>query len=224
MKIGIIGAGEVGATLAKLWVKAGHHVMVSSRHPGSLQDTLSQIGGDASSGTVAEAADFGDVVVLAVSYATLDDALTAAGDRLDGKVVLDATNPLRWVEDTRGGRLERLIPEGSTAGAVLRSKLPRALIVKAFTTPSARSVSNAVEDGSASQIAVPIAADHPRAAETGAELVRQAGFVPVDIGLLDDSQALDPGDPSWGRTQTLDAYPSGEGFQRSTQGLKGTVA
>jgi predicted dinucleotide-binding enzyme len=66
MRIGIIGAGMIGSTLAKLWVDAGHDVRLASRHPDNLQPFVQKLGKRASTGTPAESADFADVVLLAV--------------------------------------------------------------------------------------------------------------------------------------------------------------
>ncbi|MBA4361285.1 MAG: DNA-binding protein, partial [Pseudomonas sp.] len=68
LKIGVIGAGKVGGTLGTLWVKAGHSVMFSSRHPESLADLVKEAGPNARAGSVTEAAAWGDVIVLSVPY------------------------------------------------------------------------------------------------------------------------------------------------------------
>src|SRR6185503_4310817 len=67
-KIGIIGSGNIGGTLAALWVKSGHEVMISSRHPDQLKQLAERLGPKARVGTPAEAAAFGDVVVISVPY------------------------------------------------------------------------------------------------------------------------------------------------------------
>ena len=66
MRIGIVGAGMIGATMAKLWADAGHEVLVASRHPDQLKPLVDRLGPRASAGTAAEAAVFGDVVMLTV--------------------------------------------------------------------------------------------------------------------------------------------------------------
>src|SRR5574341_1798322 len=71
LKIGVIGAGRIGGTLASLWVKAGHQVLISSRHPDQLQDLARSLGPRARAGTPKEAATFGEVVLVSVPYGAL---------------------------------------------------------------------------------------------------------------------------------------------------------
>src|SRR5256885_1208872 len=71
VKIGIIGAGKIGGTLAELWVKSGHEVLISSRHPDELQGLAKSLGPKARVGTPKEAAAFGEVVLVSVPYAAL---------------------------------------------------------------------------------------------------------------------------------------------------------
>src|SRR5207253_4942477 len=95
MKIGIIGAGNVGGTLGQAWVKKGHDVFFGVRHPqdDKTRQLVQSIGGKARAGTVAEAAAFGEVVVLATPWQAAEAAVRAAGD-LSGKALIDCTNPL----------------------------------------------------------------------------------------------------------------------------------
>jgi hypothetical protein len=193
MKIGIIGSGGVGGTLGKLWAKAGHEVLFSSRHPEKLASLVTEAGASSSAGMVAEAAQFGDVILLAVNYWTLDEALREVNDTLNGKIVIDATNPLKWSE---AGGLERMIPQDLTAGRVMAQRLPTARIVKAFTTVYAGTLaSEAHREGD--QVAIAMAGDDEGAKQTVAELIKDAGYVSVDIGTLDESQPLDPDGVLW---------------------------
>src|SRR5262249_58399950 len=93
MRIGIIGAGMIGSTMAKLWADAGHTVMIASRHPEELEPLAEKLGPNASAGAPVDAAAFGEVVLLTVPLAAIP---TLAGDiapSLSGKVVLDTGNP-----------------------------------------------------------------------------------------------------------------------------------
>jgi hypothetical protein len=193
MKIGIIGSGAIGGILGKLWAKTGHEVLFSSRHPEKLTSLVTQAGASARAGTVAEAAQFGDLIVLAVNYHTLDEALREVDGKLNGKTVIDATNPLEWTEE-RG--LERKIPQDVTAARVMAQHLPTACIVKAFTTVYAPKLeSEAYREGE--PLAIAMAGDNKAAKETVAQLIKDAGFLPVDIGTLDESAPLDPGGVLW---------------------------
>ena len=94
-KIGVLGSGSVGETLANGFLKHGHEVMRGSRDPGKLGAWKAGAGAKASVGTFADAAKFGDVVVLAVKGGGAVEAVDLAGvDALAGKTVLDATNPI----------------------------------------------------------------------------------------------------------------------------------
>src|SRR5262245_62641376 len=92
MRIGIVGAGMIGSTVAKLWVDAGHEVRLSSRHPEDLQPLVKMLGKGASAGTPAEAAEFGEVVMLTVPLASVPDLARDLGPLLPAKVVLDTGN------------------------------------------------------------------------------------------------------------------------------------
>src|SRR5438094_9895221 len=93
MRIGIIGAGKVGGGLGKLWVRAGHQVLFSSRHPNRLKVLVEEAGSGAYSGNVADAALFGDVILFSPNFCSTDDALGVAGP-LKGKTVVAVPSPL----------------------------------------------------------------------------------------------------------------------------------
>jgi len=93
MKIGIVGAGWLGGTVGKAWLKAGHQVLFSSRHPDKQQRVAAALGPLASGGTAEEAAAFGDVVLISVPYRVLEALGQELQASLAGKIVLDACNP-----------------------------------------------------------------------------------------------------------------------------------
>jgi predicted dinucleotide-binding enzyme len=92
MRIGIVGAGMIGSTLAKLWVEAGHEVRLASRHPEDLQSIVAGLGKGATAGTPGEAAAFGEVVMLSVPLRAVSDLARDLAPALAGKVVLDTGN------------------------------------------------------------------------------------------------------------------------------------
>ena len=92
MRIGIIGAGMIGSTLATLFVDAGHEVRLASRHPQELQPLIDQLGRRASGGTPADAAAYGEVVVLTVPLGAVPELAKALAPLLKGKIVLDTGN------------------------------------------------------------------------------------------------------------------------------------
>ena len=93
VRIGIIGTGKIGGALAELWVRSGHEVMMSSRHPEELAPLAGTLGPKAHVGTPAEAAAFGAVILLAVPYKATPQVGHDYAKQLAGKVVLDAGNP-----------------------------------------------------------------------------------------------------------------------------------
>src|SRR5688572_598328 len=126
MKIGIIGAGMIGSTAARLFVKARHEVAVSnSRGPATLQPLVAELGSKAKAMTVVEAARWAEVVLLAVPWRT-PDALPPA-DVVSGKIVIDAMNP--YAAD---GSVTDL--GGSSSSEETKKRLPGARLVKAFNT------------------------------------------------------------------------------------------
>src|SRR5258708_20386484 len=130
MKVGIIGAGKVGGGLGKLWIRAGHQVLFSSRHPKRLRVLVEEAGPGAYVGDVGDAALFGDVILFSPNFLGVDDALAAAG-LLKGRTVIDVTNPVEW---NPNGRMVRALPQSTSAGEELPQKLPNAPVVKAFMT------------------------------------------------------------------------------------------
>ena len=92
MRIGIIGAGMIGSTLAQLWVDAGHDVRLASRHPDELKEMVERLGPRASAGTPHDAAMFGDVVMLTVPLKAVPDLARDLAPALAGKIVLDTGN------------------------------------------------------------------------------------------------------------------------------------
>ena len=176
-KIGIIGAGKVGGALGTLWAKAGDEVLFASRHPDELKDLASKAGPNAKVGTPAEAAAFGDVVLIAVPYSAFPAVAQANDAALKGKVVFDASNAIA----PRDGDIVPKV-EAKGIGAYSAELLPGAHLVRGF---NAISYANMTSDSNRAgdPVAIPIASDDAKAIEVGSALVRQAGFVPVLVPL-----------------------------------------
>lgn len=203
MKIGIIGAGDVGQTLAKLWIQAGHSVMLSSRHPETLDSIVQELGSSARAATVAQAAIESELLLLAVNYSTVDAAVAQIAPHVTGKIVIDATNPLRYTDE---GSLERMIGDREIAGLVMAEKLPNARIVKAFTTLWIGYLQQHAHRPYP-QVAIALAGsadDKPAVAA----LIKDAGFDPVDLGTLADSRPLDPPSAIWNQVLTAEEVRS----------------
>jgi 8-hydroxy-5-deazaflavin:NADPH oxidoreductase len=133
-RVGVLGSGEVGRRLAAGFRGRGHDVMVGSRDPGKaeLREWLSGDGAGIEAGTFAQAAEYGELLVLAVLGNAAEEAITAAGpENFSGKVVIDAMNPL----DFSGGFPPKLSIMGEDSlGERVQRALPDAKVVKAFNT------------------------------------------------------------------------------------------
>lgn len=189
MRIGVIGAGMIGATVGKLWVEAGHEVRFASRHPEDLQAIVKSLGSRASAGTPGEAAEFGEVILLAVPLKALPGLARDLTPLLQGKVVLDASNA--YVQ--RDGNLAREAskhPRGSAGWA--EAMFSGSRWVKAFNTVYfATLATEAHRKGD--KVGIPLAGDDPGAIEVAAQLVREAGFDPVPIGDMVRGKETEPG-------------------------------
>lgn len=184
MKIGIIGAGRIGATAARLFVEAGHEVAISnSRGPRSLRALVSQIDSKVHAMTVADAARFGELVLLAIPW-HLEEAMPPA-EFLRGKIVIDAMNPYR----PEGGFFD--LGE-STSSEIVLQRIPGARLVKAFNTIYYEHLAQRgrkdlpVEE----RHAIYVASDDKQAKKTVSDLIEQIGFAPVDTGSLREGGRL----------------------------------
>ena len=182
MDIAIIGAGNVGKALATSSVRAGHHVTISASGQGSAARAAEATGADAAA-TNREAVEGADVVVLAVWYASVDDVLAELGpDALDGKVVIDTTNPVK-------ADLSGLLFDGTSAAERLQAKLPGASVVKAFNTIFASRQADPFVDGT--PVDALYAGDDEDAKMTVARYAASLGFRPIDVGNLDMARGLE---------------------------------
>jgi hypothetical protein len=196
MKIGIIGAGRIGGTLGEHWVKAGHQVLLSSRHPENLKALADRLGPRARAGTPREAAAFGDVILVSVPYGALPQVGRDYASELRGKVVLDPANPFPGRD---GAVAEDARRKGT--GVASAEHLPGVRLVRAFNTIPA-SVLRIEAHRAGERIAVPLAADDREALEIAARLVREAGFEPVVVGPLARAKDFDAGTLVFGRGLT----------------------
>ncbi|MEX5685836.1 MULTISPECIES: NADPH-dependent F420 reductase [Pseudomonas] len=188
LKISVIGAGNVGGTLGTLWVKAGHSVMFSSRHPEELADLVKAAGPNARAGTVSDAASWGDVIVLSVPYGAMPTLSKQLKGRLEGKVVFSTSNPFSG----RDGDIGRQALEQGVALAD-QQYLPGVHLVRAFNAIGYASMKSQSGKGKA----IATFADDAQARDLGARLVRDAGFIPVLLPLARADEGL-PGGPASG--------------------------
>ena len=179
MRIGIIGAGHIGGTLAGLFVGAGHEVAVSnSRGPETLAGLVEELGGRVQAMNAADATRFGDVVVVAVSFGRYRELPTEA---VSGKVVIDTNN----YYPQRDGHFEELDSDRTTSSELLQAHLADARVVKAFNAIQwMRLRDDGRPAGDPERLGIPISGDDEEAKRTVAALIDQIGFDPVDAGTL----------------------------------------
>ncbi len=183
MKIAIIGTGNVGQALGKSFTRAGHDVTYAARDQRKTQDTAASIG--ASAATVpADALKAADIAVLAVPYSACSEIASEVIEAARGKIVIDATNPLK--PDFSG-----LATEGkATSGAEqIASWMPGARVVKAFNTLFASVQGNPQAHGVT--IDALYATDDEEARNVVGELLRSMGFRPVYVGPLARARELE---------------------------------
>ncbi len=195
LKIGMIGSGHEGGALGTLLVKAGHPVMFSSRHPDELKSLVDGLGPSAKAGTVAQAIDFGDVVMIVVPYSAMPQIGHDYGAALaKKKLIIDVSNPIARRD---GADLVKSVDEQGGAGLATAKMLPGAPVVRAFNAiGSAKLTADAHRAGE--PLGVPIAGDDHEAVAIASGLIRQMGFEPVLIGGLATGKYLVPGTPLGG--------------------------
>ena len=189
LRIGIIGTGRIGGALATHWTKAGHEVLMSSRHPEELRPFATSLGVRARVGTPKDAAAFGEVVLLSVPYAAIPDLGKENAAALKGKVVLDTSNPV----ENRDGAMA-IAAQKKGAGVATAEFLAGARVVRAFNCIPAASLANNA-NRKPERIAIPIGGDDAQALAVAERLVRDAGFDPVVVGSLAQTRQFDLGNP-----------------------------
>jgi len=190
MKIGIIGAGYIGRSLATLGMRQGHEVMISnSRGPATLGSTVSAIGCKA--GTAEQAAAFGDIVVLAVPLGNVSDVPAGA---FEGKVLIDTCN----YYPERDGRIGALDRHETTTSQIVAAHFPRARVVKAFNAILAKDIETTRKAaGAPNRRALPIAGDDVDAKSVVAAWLDECGYDALDAGALADSWRFERAKPAY---------------------------
>ena len=200
MKIGIVGAGNIGKNAAIHFVKAKHQVRLSNgKKPETMADIVAEVGGDCEAATIADAVAFAELVLLAMPWAKREEAIESAGS-FEGKVVIDATNP--YTADFP--KLDDL--GDKTASEVIAGLLPGAKVVKALSTIQYLSLRHkgqpvdpqkkGAPDG---RICLPICGDDTSAKAVVAELLSDIGFEPMDLGPLKMGRHMEPFQPLYSR-------------------------
>ena len=184
MKVTIVGAGNMGRGIGMLAVAGGHEVEIVDRDPGQARALAEELGGSA---TALEAGEpfGGDVVVFALYYPGIKDAVREYSERLAGKVVVDITNPVNtetWDDlatpagTSSAEEVAQLVPDGTA-------------VVKAFNTTFAPTL--VAGEAAGQQLDVLIAGDDAAAKQKVSQLVADGGLRPVDVGPLRRARQLE---------------------------------
>ncbi len=188
MKIGIIGSGVVGQTLGIGLTGLGHEVKLGTREPGSekAQEWLGKAGAKASTGTFDEVAKFGDVIILATHWDGTENALKLAGSgNLAGKVLIDATNPLKF--GPTGPDLA--VGFSDSGGESVQRWASDSKVVKAFNiVPAAIMVNPTLLGESADMF---IAGNDPEAKQTTTEILEAFGWPVIDMGSIEEARLIE---------------------------------
>ena len=197
MKIGIIGAGHIGGTLARLFSEAGHEVAVSNAHgPESLADLVSTLGPNVHALRIDDAAVFGEVVILAIPWRARHGL--PAPETVQGKIVVDAMNPY-----TPEGGLYDL--GDTTSSEDVQARLPGCRLVKAFNTMYYERLAHEGRKDLPlhKRLAIFVAGDDAEAKRVVSQLIEQIGFDPIDTGSLrDGGRRQQPGSPIYNQPIT----------------------
>ncbi len=197
--MGIIGAGHIGGQLARLAVQHGYDVVVSnSRGPETLEDLVRELGPRARAGTVAQAAEAGDIVVVTIPLKSIGDVPAAP---LAGKIVIDTNN----YYPQRDGHISELDREQTTTAELLQRHLPSSKVVKAFNhIYAAELTTHGQPAGTPNRRALAIAGNDAEARTVVAQLIDQFGFDVVDMGGLAESWRIQRDTPGYGPRRTAE--------------------
>jgi predicted dinucleotide-binding enzyme len=173
VRIAIVGAGRIGGNAARSWSRAGHDVLISfSRHPDQLAPRAAELGDHVSATTPGHAVAEADVVMLAVPWGAIAQALEEAGS-LAGKVVIDTTNPFGTGPKPA---------DGQTVAQFNSARMPGARYVRGFNTLTSGFQAQAANRPADQRAVLFICGDYAAAKDVVAKLIEDAGFAAVDLG------------------------------------------
>jgi len=189
LKIGIIGTGKIGGTLAQAWAKAGHELLLSSRHPSELKKLAESLGPKVHVGTPRAAAAFGEVVLVSIPYGAEPQLGKDLARELKGKILIDTGNPY----PNRDGPMA-VDAQRKGTGVASAEFFPGTRLVRAFNAISYIALGKEAHRPG-ELYGIPLAGDDAQALAVAERLVRDAGFDPVIVGGLARAKDFDVGTP-----------------------------
>jgi len=196
--IGIIGSGHVGSNLARAAIGRGYDVVLSSSQgPASLAGLVGELGPEATAATPEEAAAAGDFAIVAIPITIVDQVPV---EPLSGKVVIATINYF----PQRDGHIAAIDNGTTTPPGILQTRLPASKVVRAFSMLDAADMSgDGHPKGDPKRRALALAGNDPAARQLVADLYDEFGFDALDLGGLDESWRVDPGQPAFVTRQNL---------------------
>jgi predicted dinucleotide-binding enzyme len=192
LKIGILGSGPAGRTLATGFLARDHAIMIGSRKPAKLHEWVEETGHNARAGTFAETAQFGDLVVLSVNGRAAEDVIRLARiDNLRGKIVLDASDPL----DFSSGRPGLFVGTTDSLGESIQRLIPNSYVVKGLNIVQADVMINPSLTGGEPDMF--IAGDSDEAKQTVTKLLEEFGWPVIDMGGIESARWLEALSLAW---------------------------
>jgi 8-hydroxy-5-deazaflavin:NADPH oxidoreductase len=192
LKIGVLGSGPAGQTLAAGFLDKAHPVMISSREPAKLDGWLRNAGQAGQVGTFAEAAQFGEVVVLSVLGRAAEEVIRLAGvDNFTDKIVIDASDPL----DFSSGRPGLFVGTTDSLGERIQRLIPNANVVKGLNVVQADVMINPSLTGDEPDMF--IAGENDEAKQTVSQLLAEFGWPVIDMGGIESARWLEALSLAW---------------------------
>jgi len=197
MRIGIIGSGEMGRTLGRLWALKGHQVLFGSRNPGRVIEWINSNDIQAKGGTYSEAYDYGEIILLATNWSETRKALESVNS-IENKIIIDCTNP--------EGKDGLVLGFDSSGAEEIAGIAKGAKVVKAFNHIYGSMLIRGTRFGKDSA-SIFYCGNDPDSKEIAAKLAREIGLEPIDAGDLKSARYLEPlaalwvklaGDMKWG--------------------------
>lgn len=187
VSVGVLGSGDVGKVLAAGFASLGHDVKIGSRDPEKLREWASA-NARVSTGTFAEAARFGDILVLATLGSAAGDAIKLAGvDAFDGKVLIDTTNPLDF---SKGMPPTLFVGTTDSLGEQIQRLIPKSRVVKAFNTVGNAHMINPQFPGGPPDMF--ICGNDGEGKKIVSQICDAFGWGVIDLGGIDASRYLEP--------------------------------
>lgn len=214
MNIAIVGSGDIGRTLGRLWAKAGHRILFSFSHDQrKLEELARECGNGSRATTPYEAVSHAEVVLFSVPWNSIDEAAKQIG-RFEGQTVIDTTNP--YIDEQMN--VQQFDENDSSSESVAR-RLENAKVVKAFNTLK----DETLWERSGQGLTIFMAGDYPLMKKKVAQLIEEAGFAAFDVGPLREGRKQQPGTDRYLKELTLDEAQRLTGMTPQRESVKGEI-